>query len=62
MLLDKKPSLEYTDKMFENYIIDKDWLNMIAMTNNGFVYNGYERIDKNDLIPFLDLGSGVRIF
>jgi ankyrin repeat protein len=55
MLLDKKPSLEYTNEMFENYIIDKDWMKIIAMTNNGFVYKDYKTIDKNDLIPFLDL-------
>jgi uncharacterized protein YnzC (UPF0291/DUF896 family) len=54
-LLDKKPTLEYTNEMFENYIDDKDWLKIISMVNNGFVYKSSKTIDEKDIFPFLDL-------
>jgi len=39
-LLSKKPSLEYTDNMFEIYLKDKDWVKVCSMIQNGFTYSG----------------------
>ncbi len=45
-LIETKPSLEYTDSMFEAYIEDKKWDRIVSMIENGYVYNGYEEDKK----------------
>lgn len=52
-LLTKKPSLEYTDVMFESYLEDKDWVKVCSMIQNGFDYSGEKRCNDLDLLRFI---------
>ncbi len=47
----QKPSLEMTDKMFEQYLKIGDYKSMLSMCVNGFVYTGYmSKADSNEKI------------
>lgn len=52
-LISKKPSLEYTDNMFENYLKEEMWDKIVAMTENGFDYNGEKKCSDLDLLKFI---------
>ncbi len=55
----QKPSLETTDKMFEQYLKIGDYKSMLSMCVNGFVYTGYiSKADNNkhilEIFDFID--------
>jgi hypothetical protein len=52
-LLSEKPSLEYTDNMFELYIKDKRWNNVASMIENGFDYNGEVVIKDMEFLKYI---------
>jgi len=52
-LLSKKPSLEYTDNMFEIYLKDKDWVKVCSMIQNGFIYSGDDICNDFSLLRFI---------
>ncbi len=52
-LLSEKPSLEYTDNMFELYIKDKRWNNVASMIENGFDYDGEMLIKDIKFLKFI---------
>jgi hypothetical protein len=52
-LINKKPELEYIDNMFENYLNEKMWDKIVAMTENGFAYGGYKKCLDLDLLKYV---------
>lgn len=52
-LLSEKPSLEYTDSMFELYIKDNRWNNVASMIENGFDYGGEMLIKDIEFLKFI---------
>ncbi len=52
-LINKKPTLEYTDNMFELYLENGDWNKVCAMILNGFIYEGEKKCTDFNLLRFI---------
>jgi hypothetical protein len=61
-LIAKKPSLEYTDNIFESYLNNKDFVKIISMINNGFVYNGYVNIQPSIIEEIIEFKKVDKTF
>ena len=66
-LISKKPSLEYTDDMFEIYMENKDYVKIVSMVENNFYYDGTKTITDVNFLKFvlnqkLDMEHYIRIF
>ena len=61
-LILNKPSLEYTNDTFLSYLNNKDFVKIISMINNGFVYNGHAYISTGIIEEIIEFKKGDKTF